>query len=137
MNKKIYLLNLYPQKHHFTNYLFIILIILSIPLSHKIKIYDSYYTTGIISCNEECIITVSFPYDKVDILKQNPHIEYLNHKYEIKEIIYNEPYLNNQVPYEDITLKTNLSSKDYIINFKILYNKQRIIEKIKAIIKGE
>ena len=138
MNNKIYLLNLYPNNHNIFNFLFIILFILLVPLSFFIKIYDSYYTTGLISCNnDECSITISLPYDKVEILKQTPHIEYLNKGYEITSIDYNEPYLNNQVPYEDITIKTNLSSKDQIINFKILYNKQRIVRKIISIVKGE
>ena len=138
MNKKIYLLNLYPNNHNLFSFLFIILFILLVPLSFFIKIYDSYYTTGLISCNnDECSITISLPYDKVEILKQTPHIEYLNREYEITSIEYNEPYLNNQIPYEDIIIKTNLSSKDQIINFKILYNKQRIIRKIINIVKGE
>ena len=53
MNNKIYLLNLYPNNHNIFNFLFIILFILLVPLSFFIKIYDSYYTTGLISCNND------------------------------------------------------------------------------------
>lgn len=137
MNKKIYLLNLYPHKHRLISIIVILVVLTIIPLSNFIKLYDSYYTTGLISCNEECSITVSLPYDKVDILKQNPHLEYLNKEYKINKITYNEPYLDNQIPYEDVIIYTNLNSEDKIINFKILYNKQRIISKVKKMIKGE
>ena len=137
MNKKIYLLNLYPHKHRLISIIVILVGLTIIPLSNFIKLYDSYYTTGLISCNEECSITVSLPYDKVDILKQNPHLEYLNKEYKINKITYNEPYLDNQIPYEDVIIYTNLNSEDKIINFKILYNKQRIISKVKKMIKGE
>lgn len=137
MNKKIYLLNLYPHKHRLISIIVILVVLTIIPLSNFIKLYDSYYTTGLISCNEECSITVSLPYDKVDILKQNPHLEYLNKEYKINKITYNEPYLDNQIPYEDVIIYTDLNSEDKIINFKILYNKQRIISKIKKMIKGE
>ena len=137
MNKKIYLLNLYPHKHRLISIIVILVVLTIIPLSNFIKLYDSYYTTGLISCTEECSITVSLPYDKVDILKQNPHLEYLNKEYKINKIIYNEPYLDNQIPYEDVIINTNLNSEDKIINFKILYNKQRIISKVKKMIKGE
>ena len=134
MNKKVYLLNLIPKRSK-SILLFIGLFSSSLPLLF-IKIYDSYYTTGLISCNEECNITVSLPYDKVDILKEDPHLEYLNKEYKVETITYNEPYLNNQIPYEDVVIKTNLKSEDKIINFKILYNKQRVISKIKNIVKG-
>ena len=137
MNIKIYLLNLYPHKHRLISIIVILVVLTIIPLSNFIKLYDSYYTTGLISCNEECSITVSLPYDKVDILKQNPHLEYLNKEYKINKITYNEPYLDNQIPYEDVIIYTDLNSEDKIINFKILYNKQRIISKIKKMIKGE
>lgn len=137
MNKKIYLLNLYPHRHRLISIIVILVVLTIIPLSNFIKLYDSYYTTGLISCNEECSITVSLPYDKVDILKQNPHLEYLNKEYKINKITYNEPYLDNQIPYEDVIIYTDLNSEDKIINFKILYNKQRIISKIKKMIKGE
>ncbi len=137
MNKKIYLLNLYPHKHRLISIIVILVVLTIIPLSNFIKLYDSYYTTGLISCNEECSITVSLPYDKVDILKQNPHLEYLNKEYKINKITYNEPYIDNQIPYEDVIIYTDLNSEDKIINFKILYNKQRIISKVKKMIKGE
>ncbi len=137
MINKIIFLNLTPKKHLFIYSISITCIFIIGLLSSKLKTYDSYYVTGLVSCDKNCSITVSFPYDKVDILKENPHIEYLNKEYEITSIIYSEPYLNDQIPYEDIKLITDLQSADPIINFKILYNKQRIISKIKNIVKGE
>lgn len=137
MNKKIILLNQRPKNHIiilvFSLFSFIALMLLSC----FYKIYDSYYLVGLISCEKECSIRISIPYNKVDILEQNSHIEYLNKAYKITSVEYGEPYLDNGIPYEDITLKTNLKSKDKIINFKILYNKQRIIKKIKKLMEGD
>lgn len=136
MNKRIILLNLNPKSYNSILILTIILII-SMLLSYFYKIYDSYYLTGIISCQNECSIKVTIPYNKVDIFKYNPHIEYINKDYKIKEVIYEEPYLDNGVPYEDIVIKTNIKSEDKIINFKILYNKQRVLKKILNLMEGD
>ncbi len=133
MNNKIILLNKKPQNYNM--YIIIISFLLFISSLWKIYTYDSYYLTGIITCNEECSIKASIPYNKIDIFN-NSKIEYQNKEYEIKEITYEEPYLNNSIPYEDITIKTDINSKDRLINFKIIYNKQRIINKIKNIMKG-
>lgn len=137
MNKKIYLLNLTPHKYNKLVLSFLIIFIFILPILSFVKIYDSYYTTGLISCDTECNITITLPYDKVNILSQEPRLSYLNNEYDILSLEYNEPYLDNQIPYEDIIIKTNLNSQEKIINFKILYNKQRVIKKIKKIIEGE
>lgn len=134
MLNKIVLLNKKPKKNIMYYWIFILMIITSIILSYKIKTYDSYLVTGLNKCEKKCVISFTLPYNKVDILSNKPKIEYLNKEYTIQKIFYQEPYLNNGVPYQDIEIEINLSDKNRLINFKILYNKQRIINKIKNII---
>ena len=55
-------------------------------------------------------------------------------KYKIEKIEYSEPYLNNNIPYQDIKIYTSLKTNEKIIKVKLLYNKQRIIKKILEII---
>ncbi len=118
--------------------IFIFALLTSILLTVKIKTYDSLPLTGLITCKETCIINITLDYSKIDILNNNPKIEYLNKEYEIDNIKYNEPYLNNGIPFEDIEISSNINIKEErIINFKLLYNKQRIITKIKNIVTGE
>lgn len=135
MLNKIVFLNKKPKKHSIIYWILLIIIITSFFLLYKIKTYDSYLVTGINNCENVCIITFTLPYNKVDILSKKPKIEYLNKIYKIENINYLEPYLNNGIPYQDIELITKISNNNRLINFKIIYNKQRIITKIQNIIK--
>lgn len=134
MIQKLILLNQKPKNTPIISFLFIIVCIITICLSYFIKTYDIYPTTGIINCDKSCKISLTIPYDKIDFIKNDSKLKYLNQEYEIISITYDEPYLNNDIPYEDISIETNLQSQDKIINFQILSNKQRIITKIKNII---
>lgn len=135
MSKKIILLNEKNKNHHIINLLFFIFIFVLIGLSFYIKTFDTSKTIGIIKCDDVCEINLSLPYSKVDMLTyKDVHIKYHDSLYEIEDINYDEPFFNNDIPYQNVRIITNLKSKERIINFDILYNKQRIIEKIKKLI---
>ena len=134
MIKKLTLLELTPKNHSLSYILFFIAFIISLYFSYTFKTYDVYNTTGIVKCDEICGITVTLPYNKTDILTREPYIKFQDEKYYINKIEYEEPYLNNNIPLEDIILYTDMKTDAKIINFQILYNKQRIITKFKNII---
>ncbi len=126
-----------PKQYKLPNILFIILILISIIISYSYKTYDSLKLTGIYTCEETCIIETTLSYDYISKINNNSIIEYNNKSYKIEDIIYSDPYLNNNIAYQDITIKINLNIKEKIINFKLLYKKQRIIRKIVNLILGE
>lgn len=134
MINKIILLNTKPNNHFISYVLFFLLIITTLFLSIFTETYDTYNTTGIVKCIENCSISITVPYDKADIFSNKSYIKYQDKKYAINEIEYEDPYLSNNIPVEDITLQTDITTQNKIINFQILYNKQRIIKKIKNII---
>lgn len=134
MLKKIILLNQKPKNTPIISFLFLITLIFTISLSYFIETYDVYSTTGIINCEESCQISLTIPYDKIDFINNDSKLSYLNQEYKIINITYDEPYLNNNIPYEDVFIATDLQSQNKIINFQILSNKQRVITKIKNII---
>lgn len=132
MIEKEILLNELPKKHVLVYIICFIIGIAFFIISYTIETYDTYKATGIIDCEQEtCQISITLNYNDIDILSQNPKIEYGKQEYDIVETIYEEPYLNNNIAYQDIQLRTNLQEQNRIINFTILYNKQRIINKIK------
>lgn len=135
MPSKIILLNQKPKNKKIIYITFTIISLTSILLSCKIKTYDSKSITGLSECQEECVIKFSMPYNEIEILSKETKLEYQNILYSINDIKYQEPYLNNNIPYQDIEIITSLNlEKNKILNFKLLYNKQRIITKIKNII---
>lgn len=137
MSNKNDLLNKKIKKTNIFITTFFIILLISILLSYQIETYSLYKTYGIINCNETCFITTTIQYDKLNILKLNPKIKYLGKIYDIEKIDYKEPYLNNGLPLQDIELTTNIKNESTIIEFSILYDKQRIITKLKKIIMGE
>lgn len=114
--------------------MFFVFMVLVVILVFKVDVYDSTVAVGIISCSDSCKIEVTMPFDKIDSFNNEPFISYNNKSYDILNISYGEPYLNGEIALEDVVIETNLESQDKLINFKILSNKQRIIEKIKNII---
>jgi len=128
---------LYYKKPHLNICILIIIILFMLTLiilSYKIKTFDYYKVVGIIECEDKCTIKFSLPYNKIDILSKSPKILYQNKEYNIEDISYSEPYLNNDIPVEDIELISNIKKDDNLIEFSIIYNKQRIINKIKNLI---
>ena len=109
----------------------IILLILSI----NIYSYDKYKTIAITeNINNKCILNVSLPYNKISNLN-NSFIIHKNNKYIINKVSYNKTYIENNIPYEDISITLNSECKEKIIDINILNNKQRIITKIINIIR--
>lgn len=134
MTKKIILLQRQPKNHSITYCLALFSIVIPLIISFFIKTYTTFSTSGIIKCSESCEISLSIPYKEIDLFSQDPKLMYLEKEYKIKNIIYEEPYLNNNIAYEDVRIETDLKSDDRLINIQLLYNKQRIIKKIKNII---
>lgn len=133
--ERIILLNKKYKSHLIIYLITIFFLIILTFLSFKIKTYDLLNITGLINCDKNCEIEFVLPYNKVDILSEKDiELKYLDNHYKISEIIYDDPYLNNEIPYQNIRLKTNIKSENRIINFKIIYNKQRMIEKFYKII---
>lgn len=137
MLNKTYLLFQKPKSHKLLHVILFIITITSILLSYKIKTYDSLTIIGIYKCEETCYIDTSLSYEYLSKIDNNSIIEYKNKTYIIEDISYNEPYLNNNIAYQDIKITSNLKPQEDIINMKLLYNKQRIITKIKKLIIGE
>lgn len=137
MINKTFLLSKQPTKNYLFHIIIIIITLTSIIFSYSYKTYDSLNIIGIYKCEETCYIDSSLSYEYI-IKLNNPSIfKYNNKTYIIEDIIYNEPYLNDNTIYQDIQITSNLKVKEKIIKIKILYNKQRIITKVKNIITGE
>lgn len=129
MINKIILIHKKPKKYILINIILIITLITSIILSYKYKTYNSFKVTGISKCLNVCKISTTLRYDQINKIDSNSKIEYKNKIYEINNIEYSEPYLNNNIAYQDIEIETSLKESK-IVEIKILYNKQRIIRKI-------
>lgn len=134
---KIYLLNKKPKSNKLITFIVLLTIILFILLTFKYNTYDSLNIVGIYKCDNTCYIETSIIYEDINKIDKNSILEYKNKTYIIEDIIYSEPYLNNNIAYQDIKIITNLKVKETIIKSKILYNKQRIINKIINYITGE
>lgn len=133
INKSI-LLSKEPHSNKIFNILFIIILLTSILLSYTYKTYDSYSIVGLKECDDSCYITISLSYSEIKNINTSSIIEYKNKKYKINNITYSEPYLNNGIAYQDVSIYSNLNPEESIINMNILSNKQRIIIKIKNLI---
>lgn len=108
----------------------ILLFIIFIIFSSTIKTYDSYNIIAILNCSEKCTINFSLPYNKIPLVNPNAKINYNNKVYDVKNIKFDEPYLNNNVPYQDLSIETEIQEEEKILNIKLLNNKQRIITKL-------
>ena len=117
-------------------YLLLVIFIIMIIIGSKIKdkyISNIYTTYGMVECNEECIISISLDYSKIDILKSSTlYID--DSKVKINNYEYGEIYLNDNIPVQEIKLYPDSNLEEKIVKVKIEYKKQRIISKIKNII---
>lgn len=136
MINKIILLNKKPNNNPIILFSIILLIII-ILISIKLDTYDTYNLVGINECDEKCYIKTNIPYKKSNILSQNPSIKYNKKEYKIKDIIYNDIYIENNIPYQEILIEIDIEKNTKLMEFTISYNKQRIIKKIANIIKGD
>ena len=124
---KILLMSKQPKQNHIIHIFFIIIILTSIIFSYSYKTYDSLQIIGIYTCNDGCYIDTSLSYEYITKIDNPKLLEYQNKNYKIEEIIYNEPYLNSNIPYQDLKIISNLKTSKKIVKVKLLYNKQRII----------
>ena len=127
------LINEKTKKHPFLIIIFSLLILITF-LFYHIKAYSSISVTGLMECGEKTNISFTLPYKQVDKITKEAKISYKNKEYVIESIAFEEPYLDHNIPYQDILITTNLVCEEKIVNFKINYNKQRILTKIKQII---
>ena len=133
MNSKESLYDIKPQINPFIYCIFIVLLILIIYYLFHIKVYNTKEIIGINECtNKSCQIKFTLAYDEKDVLNKDPQISYLGKTYQIDDISYEEPYLSNGIPVEDIAIKTSIKSEDNMISIKLIYQKQRIIDLLKS-----
>lgn len=131
MDKKEILYNKKVKINFLVYLIFISLIVVTVYYAFNKKVYNVKEVVGLNECeNNICKISITLNYEELDILKENPEIVYAKTKYKIKEVEYQEPYLNNGIPVEDLQLETDIK-EEKIIRLKIYYNQQRIIDKIK------
>ena len=124
-----------PKKILTIYLLFIIILIIIIIYSYQNYTYDKKEILVINNCiEEECTLKTTLNYEEERILSKNPIIKYNSKTYKINKIIYDEPYLSNEIPVTDVTIETDLKEENKILKISIYYNKQRIIKKIKNII---
>lgn len=135
MISKVLLLNKSPKKHPLIFLIFVSFILGLLTLTIVMRTFDTLEVSGIVVCEESCVISLTLPYNKVDVMARDDlKIEYDESMYEVQDILFDEPYLNGEVPCQDIKIKTDLESEERIINFKLLYKKERIIKKIKNVV---
>lgn len=137
MINKAFLISKKPKSNTLFHIIITIIALTSIIFSYSYKTYDSLNIVGIYKCEDTCYIDTSLSYEYITKLDNLSIFKYKSKIYKVEEIIYSEPYLNNGVPYQDIKIKSNLKVEGKVVNIKLLYNKQRIITKIKNIITGE
>jgi len=124
-----------PKNNKLIVFLFLTMILIVVYYICTKYTYDKKEIIGLNECNnKECQIKITLNYQEIKILDQNPKIIYQNKEYIIKDITYNDAYLNNNIPVSDITIITEKITDNNIIDFKITYNRERIINKIKNII---
>lgn len=137
MQHKIVLLKQMPNINKEANIIFICTAIILLIIIFSYKTYDTLNIVGIYKCEEKCFVETSLSYDEINIIDKDCLIEYKNEKYKINNINHREPYLSNNIPYEDLIIETKLNTKNSLVKIKILYNKQRIAKKLINIIRGK
>ena len=136
MYKRINLLSTKPNTSKITIIIIIFFIFLLI-ISIKYKVYSSYKVSGVIVCDDKCYIETNLSSNQSKLINKNINIVYENQTYEVKEIFLEDIIDNNGIIYLRVKLDTNLNiEKNSIIDFKIIYDQQRIITKLKNIMKG-
>ena len=135
MLSKIILLNKKPNQHFiYLFFLFLLFILILICLTHD---YDTYKIIGLKNSNDANKVTITIPYDKVDILEERLYIMYDNEKHYIKDIAYKDVFTENNIPYINVELTLDFEVTKEVITFKLYYNHERIIKKIIKIVKEE
>lgn len=134
MLEKTILLNIKPKSNKVLIIMITSALILFIIICTIIKTYTVTNTVGYIECNEECFINLHLTSNNIDKINNKTILEIDNKKYEVSEINYNDIFIENNIPYQNITIKTDLN-EEKIVNIKLLNNKQRVIKKLYKVIK--
>ena len=136
MYKKISLLSSKPRTSKLT-FLITILILVTLFISYKFKIYSTYKNLAIINCEEKCYIETSIPSTKSSLLDKELELEYENKRYKVNNVYIEDIIEQDNLIYLKIKIDSDLNlEKNKIINIKLLYDQQRIISKVKTIMKG-
>ena len=136
MYKKISLLSSKPKTSKITSLIIIFILVLLI-ISYKLKIYSVYKTLAVINCEDICYIETSIPSTKSELTEKEIKIEYDNHKYKVNKVYIEDIIEQNNQLYLKLKIDSTIpAERNKIINIKILYNEQRIITKLKNIMKG-
>ena len=135
MNNKVILLNKKPNKHYL--YLLLIFLIFILILICTIHDFDSYKVVGLKNSNDTNKVSITIPYNKIDIFDYKLYVLYKNQKHYITDIKYGEVVFEDNVPFINVELTLDFDIDTEVVNFKILYNKERIIKKIIRIVKEE
>lgn len=134
LNKEALLQKKYNHKI-FQNLLIFIPLILIIAVTYKIKSYDLYPIYAEIIENDFLKITLN--YEDLEYINQDTKIKYHNQYYDIKDISYGDIYIEGNIPYETITINTNLNlNGEKLVKINLANNYKRIIIKIKENILG-
>ncbi len=136
MYKRLNLLSIKPNTSK-TTIIIIAFLLFLLFISIIFKVYSSFKVTGVVTCEDKCYIETNLPVSKSKIINKKLNIVYENREYEVKEVFIENIIDNSNDIYLKIKLDTSLElEKNNIIDFKIIYDKQRIITKIKNIMKG-
>ena len=136
MYKKISLLSSKPKTSKLTS-LIILFLLVTIIITYKFKIYSVYKTLAVINCEDTCYIETSIPSTKSELIDKDIIIEYDNHKYQVNKVYLEDIIEQDNQLFLKVKIDSNLTAeKNKIINIKILYDEQRIITKLKNIMKG-
>ena len=131
MNSYDYLKNIKPNSF-IPKIVIVLIIILTVYLSHIIKIFDTYTIVGEISSN---LLTIKIPIINSDIIENGNFINIEDNSYTYKIINKTKSYYIDLDEYQTYTLKIN---NDYKTNtYKVItfyYNQETIIKKIKNIV---
>ena len=133
MQEKLYLLYTKNNKHFIhLFFLFLLFILILILFTYDV---DSYHLVGLKNSNDTNHLDIVIPYDKTNIFEGKIYVVYNHQKYYIEDIKYGEINLINNIPYINVELKMNFEIDKEVIDFQVFYNRRRIIDKIKNIIK--
>ena len=126
---------LYKKTNKHLIYLFFLFLLFILVLILYTEDEDSYELIGLKNSNDTSYIDIIIPYNKVNIFEEKNYIIYNHEKHIIKDIKYGEITIIDNIPYINISLKPDFELEKEVIDFHVFYNRQRIINKIKNIIK--
>lgn len=126
---------LYQKTNKHLLYLFFLFLLFILILILLTEDEDSYELVGLKNSNDTNLVDIIIPYNKVNIFEGKIYIIYNHEKHYIKDIKYGEVNIIDNIPYINLSLQLDFEIDKEVINFRVFYNRQKIINKIKKIIK--